>query len=324
MPALMTLGGIALAVLGLLIAFAGMPDRAAGLGLGSDLIQAGASIFAGGLIVAALGQVLKSLRDVADRVEEAGMGVTAPRPSLHDEFGEDAPKPLPRAAGRSAPVSPLEEPAEVRPAREPRAQQPAPRTPPAPPAPRTPQAQPQARAARTPEPSQPLVRPQPRTAPQTEANFETPQQDDDLNDDFTTGRDGPRPEPRWMRAQAETANRQQAAGTVPLKSSRANPVAPVAPPRREAAPLPTPDAYEPELRRRPAPQPEEAEHGEPTVVRSGIIAGMAYTLYSDRSIEAELPSGLVRFNSLSELQEHVRRAGVEEPEEYRAPSGSPH
>lgn len=43
----------------------------------------------------------------------------------------------------------------------------------------------------------------------------------------------------------------------------------------------------------------------PTVLKSGFIGGMAYTLYSDGSIEAELPDGVLRFASLQALREHV-------------------
>lgn len=42
-----------------------------------------------------------------------------------------------------------------------------------------------------------------------------------------------------------------------------------------------------------------------TVLKSGIIGGMAYTLYSDGSIQAELPDGVLTFASLVELREHV-------------------
>jgi hypothetical protein len=47
------------------------------------------------------------------------------------------------------------------------------------------------------------------------------------------------------------------------------------------------------------------EARQPTVLKSGFIGGMAYTLYSDGSIEAELPDGVLRFGSLQELREHV-------------------
>lgn len=53
-------------------------------------------------------------------------------------------------------------------------------------------------------------------------------------------------------------------------------------------------------------QPEEAP--EPiTVLKSGIVDGMAYTLYSDGSIEAQLPQGMVRFGSISELRAHIEQ-----------------
>jgi hypothetical protein len=46
---------------------------------------------------------------------------------------------------------------------------------------------------------------------------------------------------------------------------------------------------------------------EPTVLKSGIVGGMAYTLYSDGSIQAELPDGVLRFSSLQELRDHVSK-----------------
>jgi hypothetical protein len=45
------------------------------------------------------------------------------------------------------------------------------------------------------------------------------------------------------------------------------------------------------------------------VMRSGIISGMAYTLYADGSIDAELPLGTVHFASVEELRAHVARTG---------------
>jgi hypothetical protein len=35
---------------------------------------------------------------------------------------------------------------------------------------------------------------------------------------------------------------------------------------------------------------------------------MAYTLYADGSIEADLPEGLIRFASVQALRDHVERA----------------
>ena len=43
----------------------------------------------------------------------------------------------------------------------------------------------------------------------------------------------------------------------------------------------------------------------PVVLKSGVIEGMAYTLYADGSIDAELAEGTVKFNSIPELRSHL-------------------
>jgi hypothetical protein len=42
-----------------------------------------------------------------------------------------------------------------------------------------------------------------------------------------------------------------------------------------------------------------------TVVKSGAVDGMAYSLYSDGSIEAQMPEGMMRFASIDELRAHL-------------------
>jgi hypothetical protein len=44
-----------------------------------------------------------------------------------------------------------------------------------------------------------------------------------------------------------------------------------------------------------------------TILKSGVVDGMAYSLYSDGSIEAQMPEGLMRFASLDELTAHIER-----------------
>jgi hypothetical protein len=44
-----------------------------------------------------------------------------------------------------------------------------------------------------------------------------------------------------------------------------------------------------------------------SVLRSGVVDGMAYTLYSDGSIEAQLPQGTLRFGSITELRQHLEQ-----------------
>jgi hypothetical protein len=52
----------------------------------------------------------------------------------------------------------------------------------------------------------------------------------------------------------------------------------------------------------PAPAVEQAPV---TVLKSGIVDGMGYSLYSDGSIEAQMPEGMMRFASIDELRSHL-------------------
>jgi len=47
------------------------------------------------------------------------------------------------------------------------------------------------------------------------------------------------------------------------------------------------------------------EHPPVTVLKSGVVDGMAYSLYSDGSIEAQMPEGMMRFASIDELRAHL-------------------
>jgi hypothetical protein len=42
-----------------------------------------------------------------------------------------------------------------------------------------------------------------------------------------------------------------------------------------------------------------------TVLKSGVVDGMAYSLFSDGSIEAQMPEGMMRFASIDELRAHL-------------------
>jgi len=74
----------------------------------------------------------------------------------------------------------------------------------------------------------------------------------------------------------------------------------------------TPQPAEP----RPSPFPLMQEAGgaqqstpEPsaaTIVKSGVVDGMAYNLYTDGSIEAKLPEGTIKFGSVAELRAHIK------------------
>jgi hypothetical protein len=45
------------------------------------------------------------------------------------------------------------------------------------------------------------------------------------------------------------------------------------------------------------------------ILKSGVIDGMGYTLYTDGSIEAQLAEGVVRFASIDELRVHLEKNG---------------
>jgi hypothetical protein len=55
----------------------------------------------------------------------------------------------------------------------------------------------------------------------------------------------------------------------------------------------------------PPPAAEPAAAAPVSILKSGVIEGMAYTLYSDGSIEAQLPHGTLRFGSIAALREHI-------------------
>jgi hypothetical protein len=78
----------------------------------------------------------------------------------------------------------------------------------------------------------------------------------------------------------------------------AEPPAVAAPPPVRPAPRPAP----PSAQKPSAPQNGTAAT---TVYRSGVIDGMAYSLFMDGSIEAELPTGRVRFGTIDELQKYL-------------------
>ena len=60
--------------------------------------------------------------------------------------------------------------------------------------------------------------------------------------------------------------------------------------------------------RPPEPNGGAARGGEQsavTVLKSGVVDGMAYSLFSDGSIEAQMPEGMMRFASIDELRSHL-------------------
>lgn len=57
----------------------------------------------------------------------------------------------------------------------------------------------------------------------------------------------------------------------------------------------------------PGHPPSPQEQPPVTVLKSGVVDGMAYSLYSDGSIEAQMPEGMMRFASIDELRSHLEQ-----------------
>ncbi|MGL5166799.1 MAG: hypothetical protein ACRC9K_13025 [Afipia sp.] len=75
-----------------------------------------------------------------------------------------------------------------------------------------------------------------------------------------------------------------------------------------AAP-PSDDRDPPEPARERFQPPRRADASSVTIVKSGVVDSMAYSLYSDGSIEAQMPEGMVRFASIDELRAHLDERG---------------
>jgi hypothetical protein len=80
-----------------------------------------------------------------------------------------------------------------------------------------------------------------------------------------------------------------------------------APPRRTSRTPSTPTEPSPgaPAADRYPPAARSEEQPPVTVLKSGVVDGMAYSLYSDGSIEAQMPEGMMRFASIDELRAHL-------------------
>jgi hypothetical protein len=84
------------------------------------------------------------------------------------------------------------------------------------------------------------------------------------------------------------------------------------PPTLPAEPLLTPEPVQFQFRESaPEPRPATPAPEAPitvSILKSGVVDSMAYTLYSDGSIEAQLPQGTLRFGSITELRNHIEQS----------------
>ena len=150
-------------------------------------------------------------------------------------------------------------------------------------------------------------------------------------DGSATPEPAPKPRRNLMFSSSSRRERERAqarAGDAPVAEPR--PVTGAAPEVEvsEVPPASFDDAWPKSARMRPADVPPQqrrpvrnpATSGEPassrqppvpegqppvTVLKSGVVDGMAYSLYSDGSIEAQMPEGMMRFASIDELRSHL-------------------
>ena len=307
-----------LLILGAVIAAAGVVLIGPGLPFGgrdydASIVTPGAVAIVGGLILIGLALAVR----VLGRIEKALAARPLPQPVLQEE----------------AAASAIEEPAAAAPARIPFPPKPVaePAPPPAP-AIATPRVLPEdAALERLREKFPTLVRlenapvvedadvslsPKPSVRADevvAEANNAVARQ--------TNGAAPARIEPR-LEVQARPANRPAQAKNFEAfwpKKQRPGQEAPAPAAKQPAAqqPLPVEPVLTPEpvqfQFREPAPEPRPVAPAPeaPTTVsilKSGVVDGMAYTLYSDGSIEAQLPQGMLRFGSITELRNHIEQS----------------
>ena len=271
-------GGIVCA-LGLASLIGGVPLLVSGFD--PTMVEAGTVGFVGGLLIIGVGSLLKAVRQLGvrperqARAEDADVETPAPvAPRSASPHHEVAPRDLPprreprRAETPREPVDAEVDAARRNPSREPIAE--AQPTMHAPP-PAVAAAPTQAAAPPAPAPQAP---PPPREpAPSAPPHPENPPPPESAAVS--------RPDPfraAWQKAWEQGWEGEASAG-----------------PRDAAAPEATATSAE-------SPAPDHS------VVKSGVIGGMRYTLYADGSIEAELAEGLVRFPSVQALRAHVERA----------------
>jgi hypothetical protein len=132
----------------------------------------------------------------------------------------------------------------------------------------------------------------------------------------------PVPKPRrnllFSSTSRKERERAEARGAEP--TAPAPPVVPPVPEPEEAPPATFDDAWPKSERARGAEVPPQRRGGRTpstfpeangadqppvTVLKSGVVDGMAYSLYSDGSIEAQMPEGMMRFASIDELRAHL-------------------
>ncbi|EGP07745.1 hypothetical protein CSIRO_2340 [Bradyrhizobiaceae bacterium SG-6C] len=328
------IGGTVVLCIGLLTVVFGIPIKE--FSLGSTMILAGSVVSCAGLLLIGLYALGREIRALTRRLEA---GLPAPSPAVLPR--ESLPRePLSREPLSRDPVAEAEAaPAAVRPPRMPPEPQPVSR--PRPPredtlftrdqpadAPRDeddfgardthnrptePPAwedHPVTRSRPAAPSAEPFDAPQPEPAPRQRRNIMFSSSRRDKSRDLQPREDAPADDalPGTAPVTEEPPRGEtETSASDPFDRAWPQPSRPRHEPRREAPGERTPpvaeDATEPARERFPLPR--RADTSSVTIVKSGVVDSMAYSLYSDGSIEAQMPEGMVRFASIDELRAHL-------------------
>jgi hypothetical protein len=304
-----------LLVLGGVIAAAGLALVASGVSIQTHTFDAtnvtpGTIAFTGGCILLGLGFVIRALL----RVERALMARPMPRPSRLGEPAEAATSAVASAEPGRIPLPPKLKAT---------AAAPEPATVPATgPPPTAPSATPERLRAASPEhaESEPVVEaseapllpkvPVPPKEENSEIGSAAPARTNGAASVQTVPRpavSGRPPRPAQPQSKSTVFDSLWPKVQRPSSEIHAAPVVKVAPSTpataaqaAEGSESSTPDDPAPA---QPPPSPTTAV----SILKSGVVEGMAYTLYSDGSIEAQLPGGTLRFGSIAELRNHIEQ-----------------
>ena len=294
---------VLIAGIGLLLA--GLVTVALGIQLdlsfGNTLILTGAVVACTGVIMLALWTMVRELKSVALQLgpgigNQSRAGNTAPAASLSTGLGDQGPEDggFPFSHGQPAPEHAGAEPAQLA-AAPPWLEEAGSRDRGRSDAPPEPEAAPPAKPkrnllfssssrkereraqARTADPAMPDLRPPAAAAPLADESGEAP----------PATFDDAWPKPERTRAADASLPRRSGSGSGRAPSTLTEPGGGAAGADRGL------------------PAARSEDQPQVTVLKSGVVDGMAYSLYSDGSIEAQMPEGMMRFASIDELRAHL-------------------
>ena len=288
MMVVLLIAGLGLVLAGLLtVGFGVQLD----LSLGNTLILAGAITACAGMILLGIWMVVRELKNIARRLDAGVAAESRPGTTLEDRgflFSRD--QPAAENAGNAEPAAPSPSPLPWHEAASrdrvrgdvPSAPEPVEATPALKPRRNllfssSSRKERERAQARTTEPSAADLRPAP-PGPASPAVPPPPESSEVPPATF----DDAWPKPERSRAVDSPPRR---SGRAPSTFTEADAAAPAA------------DRYPPAARSEDQPPV--------TVLKSGVVDGMAYSLYSDGSIEAQMPEGMMRFASIDELRAHL-------------------